>query len=139
MPKHYRENPQSVRTVAVKVSRTGQPTSKPPSFGAWSPNCGNCGGLYDARRAHGPGEEEARDKGGVMDLDERDERAAIVRSHFSEREFGALELFYAEGQDPASICSEMRLTMDQFVTVRRSYRAHLRRLRNPTEVRAIAS
>jgi hypothetical protein len=68
-----------------------------------------------------------------MDLDERDERAAIVRSHFSEREFGALERFYAEGQEPASICSEMRLTMDQFVTVRRSYRAHLRRLRNPTE------
>jgi hypothetical protein len=67
-----------------------------------------------------------------MDLDERDERAAIVRSHLSERELGALERFYAEGQEPARICSEMRLTMDQFDTVRRSFRAHLRRLRNPT-------
>jgi DNA-directed RNA polymerase specialized sigma24 family protein len=61
-----------------------------------------------------------------------DERAMIVIATLSDREQEALDRLYIEGHEPARICSEMRLTLDQFETVRRSAMSHFLRLGTST-------
>lgn len=67
-----------------------------------------------------------------MDLDERDKRAAILQSHLSGPEREALDRFYNGWQSPSRICSEMRISRDQFQMLKRCVRSHYLRLGSST-------